>query len=217
MASSDDRVQVRIHVQTPGYKTVLREELKDYEAPQQGVYRYVVGKNAHWLVRVDVPNIGDHLYSFDPMSSKSQGFGGSWLYFVMQERMALAAVKGPWHSNAGGLLRDAGVDVRDLHLTRVTLYEMVMEPYTGPGYERQPDGRLEWKRELTRDIPVHGPVIYEEKEPALGIFMRGDRIAHAYANATNKSVFCDSESAGGGSKKLIHPGQEMHVMAANNE
>ncbi len=193
-------------------KFVNREDLRSYEAPQQGVYKHVVGKRAQWLLRVDVPNIADHVYSFDAFDTKSQGFGGSWLYFTVKENMALMGVKGPWHSNAGGLLRDTGLDVRDLHLTRVTIHEMVMEPHTGPGYERQEDGRLEWK-ELTRDIPVRGEILYEEKEPALGIFMRGDRIAHAYAKATGKSVFCTSESPGGSSSKLIGPDTQMHPMA----
>ena len=57
----------------------------------------------------------------------------------------------------------------------------------------------------------------EREFSVLGMFMRGERAAHAYVNATGKSVFIGSESASGGSSHFVSPGDEMHIMAKNYE
>lgn len=186
-------------------------------ASRPQVWKAIRGKsrNCIYLVPVDILNVADHVH-VDPLDEKSQGYGGSVLSFQLEDG-TMHYAKGPWHGGTMSLLKDVGLDVRDLHATAVTLYEVVMEPYTGKRYEDNPEtGRKEYVT-ATWDIPARGKVLYEEKEPVLGMFMRGDRIGHAYANATGKPVFVDVESAGGGSKKMISPGQEMHPMAANYE
>jgi hypothetical protein len=93
------------------------------------------------------------------------------------------AVKGPWHSS--GVFDDTGVLIADLHLTRLTI------------------------RENDKD----GKILYEEKEPVLGPFMRGERIGQQLANIMNKELYIIRESEGGGSMHTAYPGKMPHVMA----
>lgn len=200
--------------------------MSKYELPlfrdKAQVYRLVPAGKDNWLVPVDILNVADslHVHRTDERSTQRsmQGYGGSTLEFQLEDGSIYMA-KGPWHSSARGLLKDTGIDVTDLHATMVTLWAVEDRPVTFKKHVPASDGsgRLEYK-EVTEPRPCKiDPPIYEEKVPALGMFMRGERIAHAYANATGNRVYVRSESYGGGSEHLVSPGDEMHIMARNYE
>ena len=140
-----------------------------------------------WLV-ADQPNMADHVYycAFDP---KSQGFGGSTLTFQLVDGDSID-LQGPWHGNADSLFEDTGIDIRDTRLTYVVIAR-----------ERTHD---EHWRSVLKDI------LYEDKEPTMGIFHRGEVIAKEIANGIGHPVILYSESQGGSSEGPVRPDGEAH-------
>lgn len=139
-----------------------------------GTFRLVPGETQTWLVRCDVPNMGDHIYVTDPEPGAMRGFGGRQLIFALEQGGVYSA-DGPWHSNGNALFKDTGLDIRDLHMTRVVL------------------------------TAQDGTVIYHEDEPLLGPFDRGEQLARALARVRREPVQVYSSNAGGSSTKWIKP------------
>ena len=132
-----------------------------------------------WLV-ADQPNAGDNIYycDFDP---KSQGYGGSTLKFMLVDDTVID-LPAPWHSNSDALFTDTGVDVRDKHLTYVVI---------GMDNKYNPDTVVD--------------VIYQDKEPTVGAFERGDDMAKSLANKLGKPVYAYRQSQGGSSMGQVRP------------
>lgn len=186
-----------------------------FKRPEEMIFRKieVEGKTRTYYLMVSRPNIADSIY-VDPHDPNSRGFGGSLLQFTLEDG-TVDEVKGPWHTGANALLNDTGMDIRDLHATQVTIWSTKPGIWRGKGYETV-DGKLVWT-DVEREIFEKDEILYHEEVPALGIFMRGERIAHAYAKATGKTVYLRSESSGGSSEHQVGPDSKMHPMAERHE
>jgi hypothetical protein len=178
-------------------------------------WRTIESAKGHtYIIPTDVLNIADHVH-VDTHDPKSDGYGGRTLEFEL-ENGEIYMAKGPWHSS-GSVLLDVGLDVRDLHMTMLTLWSTKKEEVTHKGYITDEEtGKLTWT-DVTRTIDVKDEIIYEEKLPVLGMFMRGERVAAAYAKATGKTIYYRSESYGGASQQLITPEHKLHPMAERYE
>lgn len=140
-------------------------------------YRLYTGKSGlRWLVR-DGRGAGDHVYV--EAGSGSLGFAGATLPFTLMDGSELKLV-GPWHSNSRALFEDTGVDVRDRHLTRVTIG-------------------------LGRNWPDLTDILYSEPEFAETEWDAGEEIAQALANHLGRAVQLKVERAGGTSWAMIEP------------
>lgn len=180
----------------------------------RGVYRPIEALNGRtYYVRLDVLNMADYIY-VDTKNPESDGFGGAYIPFMLEDGTMMEPVKGPWHTNCGALLKETGLDLRELHLTRITLWSVKTETHDRfQSYREDPEtGKLEWGYWM-KDYLVEDEVIYEELQPVLGIFMRGDRIAHQIADTLGKPIKLRSQSEGGSSIHIIQPHSEMHPMA----
>lgn len=143
------------------------------------IYCLVQGRRGHtWLYAANKPNSGAYVY-VDTHDPRSQGFGGSWLTFNLEDGSEYKC-KGPWHSNSDALYADTGVDLRDKHFTQV---------YVSRGMEYEEN---DWYS------PVLLDVFYKEDEPILGAY---DRYLTVVADVLNRCgeerVFYRMESEGG--------------------
>ncbi len=148
-------------------------------------YNYVVGKSGCiWLYAVQ-DNSADNIYVSG--GKNSDGFAGRTLTFPLIDGKELK-LAGPWHANSHDLFKDTGIDLRDKNLTFVVI---------GLGREtkKTEKGRL--------DIMLD--VIYKDKEPTIGYFDRGDRLAQEIANKIKRPVFYYIQSCGGSSSSKIEP------------
>lgn len=159
------------------------------------VYRKIETNNGRtYLVPVNVPNAADYIH-VDVHDPTSRGYGGRTLEFPLEDG-TMYKTKGPWHTNSEALLKETGIDIRELHGTKVTIWSVVDEVSTFKEYVRQEDGTLKWM-DVTRPRPVKGEVIYEEQDYCLGDFHRGERVAQAIADIRQETVKFKSESRGG--------------------
>lgn len=135
-----------------------------------------------YYVPVDIVNPGDELHVTDSQPSRMRGYGGSILKFEMEDG-SVESVPGPWHTNSKAFFKHTGINIGELHLTRITIW----------------DGK---------------DCIYQEKEPVLGAFYRGERIAQQLAVIRNRSITVRSESSSGGSEKVCYPdGRYIHPLS----
>lgn len=140
-----------------------------------------------YIVKTTVINPAGHIHVTDKNPSGPQafrGYGGSMLRFELEDG-TVREVKGPWHTNSAAFLAETGILITDLHLTRLTI----------------------------RDNDHNGKILYEEKEPVLGPFMRGERIVQQLANLLERPLYCERESEGGSSKHTCFPDKKPHTMA----
>lgn len=141
-------------------------------------HRRIVSKRGEiYYAPIDIVNPADELHVTDNSShgSRMQGYGGNTLKFELDDG-TVDEVKGPWHTNSIGFFENTGINVGELHLTKVTLWD---------------DG--------------DGTPIYQEKEPVLGHYYRGERIAQQLATLRNKPIGFKSESSGGSTQKVCQP------------
>lgn len=165
-------------------RIIKRQEMicGSHEAEVRKYYPTIDEEGAVWLI-ADQPNMADNIY-YCNFASESQGFAGRTLHFnlVDGEEIDLPA---PWHTNSQALKHRCGIDITDLHLTYVVIAK---------------------NRALDKNLnTVYGDVVYEDKEPTLGYFKRGEHIAKELANKLNTVLYCYSESAGGSSDSPIYP------------
>ena len=157
-------------------------------------YRRIKGKSGKtWLVSL-VPEAAAKLYvTNNPGNTTGKGggygFGGAIISFTCDDGEQFDA-HGPWHSNAESLFDDTGLDVRHLHLTRVTVCE-----------------RREFEEGSYKSVPA-GEIYYREEVPAMGTFHRGKGIAQALADLYGKTVMLLSESNGGSSFGPVAPNHD---------
>lgn len=155
------------------------------------VYRKIEGKSGKtWLVSL-IPEAASKLYVTNNVENTTgkgggYGFGGASISFTIDDGSEFEA-HGPWHSNAEALFDDTGLDIRHLHLTRVTVCE-----------------KREFVEGSFKSVPA-GEIYYQEEVPAMGTFHRGQGIAQAIADLYGKPVMLLSESSGGSSFGPVKP------------
>jgi hypothetical protein len=165
-----------------------------------------------YYVPVDICNSADWLH-VDTHDPRSDGYGGSTLNFKLLDGL-IDPVKGPWHTNSTAFRHDTGIDIEDLHETRVVLYKTRQVTKTTRRHERMDDGRLVWGNWPTEITEKVEPPIYEEKDFVLSDFYRGERIAHAIAALREEPIYVESYSRGGSSEHTVFPGKtKMHPLA----
>jgi len=148
-------------------------------------YKMYMGKGGRrWLVAIQ-PNEADDIYVEG--GPNSDGFAGRTLNFTL-ESGEVVSLKGPWHTSSGSLFEDAGVDIRDKHLTFTVIG--LDRGVTDVGY-----------RAIIKDV------IYKDEKPTIGEYYRGTKIAMKLAKELNKPVMCYSKSTGGSSRGLVYPDQ----------
>jgi hypothetical protein len=151
----------------------------------------------HWLIPINVPNVGDWLH-FAPTSTdqaKSEGYGGATLSFKLDNGSEIK-VRGPWHGNSKSLWSDTGIDVRDLHYTRVAI-----------GLTR-----VGWPE--CRDV-VGGleEALHIDATAVLGDFDRHKALAQQLANLYAKQVYVIAASSGGGQGSHVKPNMSYYACA----
>lgn len=132
-----------------------------------------------YYVRLGTLDAAGEIY-IDTRDPDSQGFGGSVLKFPLDDG-TVDEVKGPWHTNSVPFFDDTGINLSELHLTKITLWVEGAEP-----------------------------PIYEEKDYVLGPHYRGYRIARQLAILWNKKIKFKSESHGGSSTGWEDPIDRKH-------
>lgn len=138
-------------------------------------YRKLEGKSGRtWLVPIE-RFAGDNVHVSG--RKESQGYGGSTLTFTLEDGSTID-LKGPWHSNAGNLYEDTGLDIRDKHATRVFIAEAI-EYVEGDYY------------------PMLSGILHEDLDFQEGSFDRGTDIAKDFANKLNKPVYYYVQTGGG--------------------
>ena len=160
-----------------------------YEAEKRKYYLQITEEGNVWLI-ADQPNMADNVYfcSFDP---KSQGFAGRTLHFELVDGDSID-LPAPWHGNPDALFSDTDIDIRDTHLTYVVIAK----------------DRTQDKNYNT----VYKDVIYEDKEPILGQFNRGEVMAKSIANKLGVTVYCYRQSCGGSSDGSVRPDEIKEVV-----
>jgi hypothetical protein len=148
-------------------------------------YKLYLGKSGlRWLAAIQ-PNEADDIYVEG--GPNSDGFAGRTLNFTLDSG-EVVSLKGPWHTSAGSLFNDTGVDLRDKYLTFVVIG--LGRASTDVGY-----------RTIIKDV------IYIDEKPTIGEYYRGTKIAMKLAKELNKPVMCYSKSTGGSSSCLVYPDQ----------
>lgn len=142
-------------------------------------YRVFRGNERIWLVS-NAPDCAHDVYcthSLDP-NQAGTGFGGKTVSLPL-EGGGVFRLNGGWHSNAGALLSDTGVDVKAHHATRA---------WYGLGYDI--DQGFDHKG-LIDVFEVEGDYI-------LGQFNRAEERAQLLANSRKQIIHGWVESRGGG-------------------
>lgn len=147
-------------------------------------YHKFVGKNGRIYLVADQEDAAANIYVEG--GPDSDGFGGRTLSFTLVDDTKLE-LKGPWHTNSQDLFNNTGVDVRDQHYTFVVISR---DRKSGEHYES-----------------IMVDVLYQDDEPKLGSFHRGDLLAREWAREIGAPVFCYSQSKGGSSCGQVKPDQ----------
>lgn len=146
------------------------------DAQERRYHAYKGNSGKTWLV-ADQVNAAENVYvTNNPQNTTSssqgfEGFGGATLKFKLVDGTIFEA-HGPWHTEADGLFKDTGIDVRNTHYTFVVL-------------AMARDG---WPT-IMRDV------VYKDKEPVLGAFDRYKELMKQYPQALQYY----SKSSGGSS------------------
>jgi hypothetical protein len=144
-----------------------------------------------YYVPIDVVNPADELHVTDSDPGHMKGYGGHVLKFELDDG-TVDEVKGPWHTNSIGFFRDTGINIGELHLTQVTLWD-----------------------ETNRDS-IAEP-IYQETQKVLGPFYRGQRAAHQLANLRNKLIGYEIITNGGSHSGTAYPDSKQHPLSMRKE
>lgn len=151
---------------------------------EKRTYKKVIGKSGKtWLYAVQ-DNPADNIYCSG--GKHSQGMAGRTLEFKLEDGDTIS-IQGPWHTNAGALLADTGIDLSEKHSTFVVVG-------------------------LEREYPEHGlapitikDVQYIDSKWVIGEYERGQKIAQETANRLGKKVILFTRSKGGSSHGPIKP------------
>lgn len=162
------------------------------------IYRKVIGKSKTWVYPTNALSPASDVHcSASPRENVLgyrgfRGYGGATLIFHLEdgteERMT-----GPWNSSAEALFADTGVDIRDQYLTYVIIAK---ERALGERY-----------------TTIFKGIVYQDKNPVLGKFLRGDIIAMKLAKKMKRKLYLYSESMGGSSERPVTPDQELKYEA----
>lgn len=143
--------------------------------------RFIGKSGTTWWIPVGVPNRADYIHCRNMnVSHRSEGYGGRTFKFKCEDG-TVDKPQGPWHSNSDSLFLDAGVDIRNEHITCGVVF---MSGHYGN----------------VRDV------IYADKEPEVGSFHRIDMLATRIADAVGFGVMSFSESDSGSHCGMINPG-----------
>lgn len=155
------------------YKTTYQMFSVRGEAAQHKYHCYVDKSGNRWLV-ADTLNAAENVYVEDK-NPKSQGFGGATLTFPLVDGTSIS-LKGPWHTTAGSLYENTGVDVRDKHYT-FCLIALKREGYP----------------------TVYRDIVYIDKDPVLGDYHRKEveDLAQQYADELGQYVYFYKSTKGG--------------------
>jgi len=137
---------------------------------------------------------GDNIYCGYDYDTKSEGFGGQWLTFKVTGEDQTIRLQGPWHSNSNALFQATGINVRNQHLTQVTISR----------------GKI---NNVMKDVIVD----FLDDEPKLGLFDRGTKLAQEFVNFVEYPVCCYIKSSGGSSTCWIYPEGTSHKDYVYNE
>ena len=143
-------------------------------------YHKVIGKSGKTWLYADQENPADNLYVEGEKGN--DGFSGRTLVFKLVDG-GKVELKGPWHANSGAFFQDTGIDTMNKYLT-----------YAVVGL-----GRGGVYKSYIKDV------IYKDKEPAVGEFNRGQKIAQSLANKVGGQVYCFVKTSGGSSCEAICP------------
>lgn len=169
-------------------------------------FRKFVGGKSTYYIPVDILNAADNVL-VDTRDPHSAGFGGS-TFDIKTCDGDIDVVKGPWHGSA-----KPEHNVGELHFTQVILIANAEHiPYDTwsevlPQYAKD---SVEW---ITR---MRGDVLYYEKEPVLGTFYRGDRIAQQLADLRQEEIYVYVHTAGGSHARTCKPGDKLHPRATRS-
>lgn len=152
-----------------------------------------VGKSGRrWLVARQ-KNAADNVYVEG--GKGSQGFGGRKIPFKLADGSVLELV-GPWHSHAGALRADTGVDVTDRHHTQVILIAGSRYREEGKNQNGFPNLRDGYKD------------VYVYRENVLGEFSGGrefKQMAKDLATQLGHTVYLYTQTYGGSSCSPVDP------------
>ena len=136
-----------------------------------------------WLY-TDRDNSADNIYVSNPDNKNGEGFGGATLGLPLKGGGTFP-LRGGWHSNADALFTSTGIDLREKYTTYVVIGK----------------GRFYTDRGET----VIEDIVYQDSEPMIGSFYRGDVLAKQIANELQLEVYLYSGSKGGSSCGKVTP------------
>jgi hypothetical protein len=159
--------------------------------------RMIVGESGRaWLIPdPEVPDMAGRIHVTDSKNweKRGDGFSGATLEIPLKDGGTFA-LRGGWHTNAGALFEDTGVDLRDSHATFVVLSRGVEYNQTIK------DEYGEYNGNVMKDV------VYRDPEDGLeGRYHRGYHIAVALAQKTGEKFFLYSESGGGSIFQRVSP------------
>jgi len=139
--------------------------------------------NCLWLI-ADTLEPADKIYVGYPYDTKSEGFAGRWLTFKLTNGEEIK-LQGPWHSNSDSLYKSTGYDIRDRYKTFVVIGKKIY--YGGYGKDEMSD------------------IVYIDKQPTIGYYNRGDKLAKELANELKEPVYLHCKSNGGSHSCWVYP------------
>jgi hypothetical protein len=142
------------------------------------LHAQVVGPTViqNWLFPAGIDNRAEHIYTDNP-NKKEEGFGGRTMQFPLGNGRTYEAT-GPWHSNAFGLLRATGIDLRREYYTQGCV-------------------ALNRHQNMKNSDQRFGYVLISDDEPVLGMYSRIKCIAKLLAQYIDVPVYYYSDGSSG--------------------
>jgi len=149
------------------------------------VHQKLTGKSgATWIIPASGRFPASDIHCRDAKREHSEGYYGSTLTWTLEDG-STCSLQGPWHSNAGALYDDTGVDLRECHQTWCAVSRNVRFMRSGA-------------------IELIDP-IYADEEVQESSFSRGDQIGQRIADERREPVYLVRESGGGGCYGWVCP------------
>jgi hypothetical protein len=149
------------------------------------VHQKLTGKSgAIWIIPASGRFRASDIHCRDSKREHSEGYYGSTLTWTLEDG-STCSLQGPWHSNAGALYEDTGVDLRECHQTWCAVSKDVRFMRNGA-------------------IELIDP-IYADEEVQESNFDRGDQIGQRIADERREPVYLVRESDGGGCYGWVCP------------
>lgn len=149
-------------------------------------FKKYVGKSGKiWMVAIQ-SNPADSIYVSG--GEHSEGMAGRTFTFKLEDGTT-EDIKGPWHTNSNALLKDTGIDIRDLHSTFGVI-----------GMDRS------YGSNGIHPVTIHD-VLHLDSDWTLGTFDRIEQLAQIFANNHLKPVCYFVKSKGGSSCGYAKPEQ----------